>query len=150
MTLQPQSEHSHGWSDKDFDILFTKDKPVIFAFHGYPLLIHRLTYRRTNHDNIHVRGYKGEGTTTTPFEMVVMIVAIGAIASVLRARYGVTRDKHGNEYRVDDGAARIENKMLADEVRMLKERIQVLERLATDDVSGQRLDREIDKLRDRT
>ncbi len=72
MTLQPQSEHPHGWNDRDFDILFTKDKPVIFAFHGYPLLIHRLTYRRTNHDNIHVRGYKGEGTTTTPFDMVVM------------------------------------------------------------------------------
>lgn len=72
MALQPQSEHPHGWNDKDFDIVFTKDKPVIFAFHGYPLLIHRLTYRRTNHDNIHVRGYKGEGTTTTPFDMVVM------------------------------------------------------------------------------
>ncbi len=72
MALQPASEHPHGWNDKDFDILFTKDKPVIFAFHGYPLLIHRLTYRRTNHDNIHVRGYKGEGTTTTPFDMVVI------------------------------------------------------------------------------
>jgi len=72
MALQPKSEHPHGWNDKDFDILFTKDKPVIFAFHGYPLLIHRLTYRRTNHNNIHVRGYKGEGTTTTPFDMVVM------------------------------------------------------------------------------
>jgi xylulose-5-phosphate/fructose-6-phosphate phosphoketolase len=71
MTLQPQSEHPHGLSDKDFDILFTKDKPVIFAFHGYPWLIHRLTYRRTNHDNLHVRGYKEEGTTTTPFDMVV-------------------------------------------------------------------------------
>ncbi len=72
MTLQPQSEHPHGLSDADFDTLFTKDKPIIFAFHGYPLLIHRLTYRRTNHDNLHVRGYKGEGTTTTPFDMVVM------------------------------------------------------------------------------
>jgi xylulose-5-phosphate/fructose-6-phosphate phosphoketolase len=72
MTLQPKNEHPHGLSDKDFDILFTKDKPVIFAYHGYPLLIHRLTYRRTNHDNIHVRGYKEEGTTTTPFDMVVM------------------------------------------------------------------------------
>ncbi|MBE9096480.1 phosphoketolase [Tychonema sp. LEGE 07203] len=72
MTLQPTSEHPHGLSDRDFDALFTKDKPVIFAFHGYPWLIHRLTYRRTNHPNIHVRGYKEEGTTTTPFDMVVM------------------------------------------------------------------------------
>ena len=72
MTLQPQSEHPHGLSDKDFDMMFTKDKPIIFAFHGYPWLIHRLTYRRTNHDNLHVRGYKEEGTTTTPFDMVVM------------------------------------------------------------------------------
>ncbi|MES1216995.1 MAG: phosphoketolase family protein [Bacteroidota bacterium] len=72
MTLQPESEHPHGLSDRDFDILFTKNKPVIFAFHGYPLLIHRLTYRRTNHINLHVRGYKGEGTTTTPFDMVVL------------------------------------------------------------------------------
>ena len=72
MTLQPQSEHPHGLSDKDFDVLFTKDKPIIFAFHGYPLLIHRLTYRRTNHDNMHVRGFKEEGTTTTPFDMAVL------------------------------------------------------------------------------
>jgi xylulose-5-phosphate/fructose-6-phosphate phosphoketolase len=72
MTLQSPSEHSHGLSDKDFDALFTKDKPVIFAYHGYPWLIHRLTYRRTNHHNIHVRGYKEEGTTTTPFDMTVM------------------------------------------------------------------------------
>ncbi|MEG4809808.1 phosphoketolase family protein [Microcoleus sp. F8-D3] len=72
MTLQPTSEHPHGLSDKEFDTLFTKDKPVIFAFHGYPWLIHRLTYRRTNHPNIHVRGYKEEGTTTTPFDMVVI------------------------------------------------------------------------------
>lgn len=72
MTLQPTSEHPHGLSDRDFDALFTKDKPVIFVFHGYPWLIHRLTYRRTNHSNIHVRGYKEEGTTTTPFDMVVM------------------------------------------------------------------------------
>ena len=72
MTLEPQSEHPHGLSDKDFDSLFTTDKPVIFAYHGYPWLIHRLTYRRTNHHNIHVRGYKEEGSTTTPFDMVVM------------------------------------------------------------------------------
>jgi xylulose-5-phosphate/fructose-6-phosphate phosphoketolase len=72
MKLQPQSEHPHGLSDTDFDALFTKDKPVIFAFHAYPWLIHRLTYRRTNHDNIHVRGYKEEGTITTPFDMTVL------------------------------------------------------------------------------
>jgi xylulose-5-phosphate/fructose-6-phosphate phosphoketolase len=72
MKLQPQSEHPHGLSDKEFDILFTRDKPIIFAYHGYPLLIHRLTYRRTNHRNLHVRGYKEEGTTTTPFDMVVL------------------------------------------------------------------------------
>jgi xylulose-5-phosphate/fructose-6-phosphate phosphoketolase len=72
MKLQPTKEHPHGLSDEDFDALFTADKPVIFAFHGYPWLIHRLTYRRTNHDNIHVRGYKEEGTTTTPFDMVVL------------------------------------------------------------------------------
>jgi xylulose-5-phosphate/fructose-6-phosphate phosphoketolase len=72
MTLQPQSEHPHGLNDKDFDVLFTQDKPIIFAFHGYPWLIHRLTYRRTNHKNLHVRGYKEEGTTTTPFDMVVL------------------------------------------------------------------------------
>ena len=72
MRLQPPSEHPHGLSDKEFDVLFTTDKPIIFAFHGYPLLIHRLTYRRTNHPNLHVRGYKEEGTTTTPFDMVVL------------------------------------------------------------------------------
>ena len=71
MKLQPSSEHPHGLSDRDFDVLFTKDKPIIFAFHGYPWLIHRLTYRRTNHGNLHVRGYKEEGTTTTPFDMTV-------------------------------------------------------------------------------
>jgi xylulose-5-phosphate/fructose-6-phosphate phosphoketolase len=71
MTLQPHGEHSHGLTDRDFDALFTTGKPVIFAHHGYPWLIHRLTYRRTNHHNIHVRGYKEEGTTTTPFDMVV-------------------------------------------------------------------------------
>ncbi|MHB8580831.1 MAG: phosphoketolase family protein [Ignavibacteriaceae bacterium] len=72
MTLQPKSEHPHGLSDKDFDTLFTKDKHVIFAFHGYPLLIHSLTYRRSNQKRFHVRGYKEEGTTTTPFDMVVL------------------------------------------------------------------------------
>ena len=72
MTLQPKSEHPHGLSEKDFDTIFTTDKPILFAFHGYPWLIHRLTYRQTNHDNLHVRGYKEEGTTTTPFDMVVL------------------------------------------------------------------------------
>ena len=72
MTLQPREEHPHGLSDKDFDTLFTTDKPIIFAYHGYPYLIHRLSYRRTNHRNLHVRGYKEEGTTTTPFDMAVL------------------------------------------------------------------------------
>jgi xylulose-5-phosphate/fructose-6-phosphate phosphoketolase len=72
MKLQPASEHPHGLSDQDFDSLFTRDKPIIFAFHGYPWLIHRLTYRRTNHANLHVRGYMEEGTTTTPFDMVML------------------------------------------------------------------------------
>jgi xylulose-5-phosphate/fructose-6-phosphate phosphoketolase len=72
MRLEPDTEHPHGLSDRDFDALFTPDKPVIFAYHGYPSLIHRLTYRRTNHHNIHVRGYKEEGTTTTPFDMVIL------------------------------------------------------------------------------
>ena len=72
MSLQPPGEHPHGLSDKDFDLLFTKDKPIIFAYHGYPWLIHRLTYRRTNHGGLHVRGYKEEGTTTTPFDMAVV------------------------------------------------------------------------------
>jgi xylulose-5-phosphate/fructose-6-phosphate phosphoketolase len=72
MKLQPSTEHPHGLNDHDFDLLFTKGKPVIFAFHGYPWLIHRLTYKRTNHDNIHVRGYKEEGTITTPFDMTVL------------------------------------------------------------------------------
>jgi xylulose-5-phosphate/fructose-6-phosphate phosphoketolase len=71
MTLQPSTEHPHGLSDAEFDSIFTTDRPVIFAYHGYPWLIHRLTYRRTNHDNLHVRGYKEEGTTTTPFDMTV-------------------------------------------------------------------------------
>ncbi len=72
MKLQPASEHPHGLPDQDFDTLFTVDKPVIFAFHGYPSLIHRLTYRRANHGNMHVHGYKEEGTTTTPFDMCVL------------------------------------------------------------------------------
>jgi xylulose-5-phosphate/fructose-6-phosphate phosphoketolase len=72
MTLQSPSQHPHGLSDADFDVLFTTDKPIVFAFHGYPSLIHRLAYRRTNYRNLHVRGYQEEGTTTTPFDMVVL------------------------------------------------------------------------------
>ena len=72
MTLQPPSQHPHGLPDSEFDSIFTTNKPIVFAFHGYPWLIHRLTYRRTNHDNMHVRGYKEEGTTTTPFDMTVL------------------------------------------------------------------------------
>ena len=72
MKLQPASKHPHGLGDHDYDAIFTTDKPVIFAFHGYPWLIHRLTYRRVGHENLHVRGYKEEGTTTTPFDMAVL------------------------------------------------------------------------------
>ena len=72
MALQPPTEHPHGLSDRDFDSIFTGDRPIIFAYHGYPWLIHRLTYRRTNHPNLHVRGFKEEGTTTTPFDMCVL------------------------------------------------------------------------------
>jgi len=72
MRLQPESEHPHGLSDREFDTLFTTDRPILFAYHGYPWLIHRLTYRRANHHNLHVRGYKEEGTTTTPFDMVML------------------------------------------------------------------------------
>ena len=72
MRLQSASEHPHGLGDSEFDVLFTAERPVIFAYHGYPWLIHRLTYRRKGHSNIHVRGYKEEGTTTTPFDMVML------------------------------------------------------------------------------
>lgn len=109
MVLQPQSEHPHGLDDRAFDAMFTADKPVIFAFHGYPALIHRLTYRRANHANIHVRGYKERGTTTTPFDMVVLNdldryrLALDAIERVPRladrvpaetARYWTTMERH--------------------------------------------------------
>lgn len=109
MVLEPQSEHPHGLSDEDFEELFTADKPVIFAFHGYPALIHKLTYRRRNHDNIHVRGYREEGTTTTPFDMVVLNnldryqLALDAISRVPRLkdrvsaetqRYWATMERH--------------------------------------------------------
>ena len=109
MVLQPQAEHPHGLEDHEFDALFTNDKPVIFAFHGYPAMIHKLTYRRHNHDNIHVRGYKEEGTTTTPFDMVVLNnldryqLALDAIKRIPRfsnkveqetARYWTTMQRH--------------------------------------------------------
>ncbi len=109
MVLQPQSEHPHGLGDEDFDALFTKNKPVIFAFHAYPTMIHKLTYRRHNHDNIHVRGYKEEGTTTTPFDMVVLNnldrfqLALDAIKRIPRfadqvgtatARYWTSMERH--------------------------------------------------------
>ena len=109
MVLQPQSEHPHGLEDHDFDALFTTDKPVIFAFHGYPAVIHKLTYRRRNHDNIHVRGYKEKGTTTTAFDMVVLNnldryqLALDAIRRIPRlsdqvakatARYWATMERH--------------------------------------------------------
>jgi xylulose-5-phosphate/fructose-6-phosphate phosphoketolase len=109
MVLQPQSEHPHGLEDQEFDALFTKDRPVIFAYHGYPAMIHKLTYRRHNHDNIHVRGYKEEGTTTTPFDMVVLNnldryqLALDAIRRIPRlsdqveratARYWTAMERH--------------------------------------------------------
>jgi len=72
MKLEPNTQHPHGLSDQDFDALFTKDKPIIFAFHGYPSLVHWLTYRRNNHENMHVHGYKEEGTITTYFDMTVL------------------------------------------------------------------------------
>jgi xylulose-5-phosphate/fructose-6-phosphate phosphoketolase len=72
MTLQPPREHPHGLADAEFDAIFTRDRPIVFAFHGYPWLIHRLTYRRNNHGQLHVRGYKEQGTTTTPFDMTVL------------------------------------------------------------------------------
>ncbi|MDW5317507.1 phosphoketolase family protein [Rhizobium sp. PL01] len=109
MVLQPQTEHPHGLEDHEFDALFTADKPIIFAFHGYPALIHKLTYRRNNHRNIHVRGYKEEGTTTTPFDMTVLNnldryqLALDAIERIPRlhdrvvheqARYWATMERH--------------------------------------------------------
>jgi xylulose-5-phosphate/fructose-6-phosphate phosphoketolase len=98
MTLQPQHEHPHGLDDDAFDVLFTRDRPIVFAFHGYPWLIHRLTYRRTNHGNLHVRGFKEEGTTTTPFDMTVLNdvdrfhLALDVIERVPRLRGSATAD----------------------------------------------------------
>ncbi len=109
MRLQPAAEHPHGMSDAEFNALFTTDRPVIFAYHGYPWLIHRLTYRRDGHRNIHVRGYKEEGTTTTPFDMVVMndldrfhlvmdvidrVPGLGNSAAWLRQQMTDTRARH--------------------------------------------------------
>ncbi len=109
MVLQPSSEHPHGLEDDEFDAMFTHDKPVIFAFHGYPAMIHKLTYRRHNHGNIHVRGYKEEGTTTTPFDMVVLndldrfrltldaierIPRLAAHVEIARDRYWATMQRH--------------------------------------------------------
>ena len=109
MVLQPEAEHPHGLNDHAFDALFTTDKPVIFAFHGYPAMIHKLTYRRANHANLHVRGYVGEGTTTTPFDMVVLNhldrfqLALDAITRTPRlrdrvetetARYWTSMERH--------------------------------------------------------
>ena len=117
LALQPPTEHPHGLSDRGFDALFTIDRPVIFAFHGYPALVHKLTYRRHNHDNIHVRGFKGEGTTTTPFDMAVLNnldryqLALDAIRRIPRysdrvdaetARYWTTMQRH-NAYIAEYG-----------------------------------------------
>jgi xylulose-5-phosphate/fructose-6-phosphate phosphoketolase len=116
MTLQSQEEHPHGLSDRDFDTLFTTDKPIVFAYHGYPWLIHRLTYRRTNHKNLHVRGYKEEGTTTTPFDMAVLndldrfhlvmdvidrVPKLGYRAAGLRQRMRDKRIEHGQYIRAN-------------------------------------------------
>jgi xylulose-5-phosphate/fructose-6-phosphate phosphoketolase len=109
MRLQPPPEHPHGLPDAEFDALFTPDRPIVFAYHGYPWLIHRLTYRRTNHDNLHVRGYKEEGTTTTPFDMVMLndldrfhlvmdvidrVPTLGSRAARLRQRMADERLRH--------------------------------------------------------
>jgi xylulose-5-phosphate/fructose-6-phosphate phosphoketolase len=117
MTLQPKEEHPHGLSDRDFDTLFTTDRPVIFVYHGYPWLIHRLTYRRANHRNLHVRGYKEEGATTTPFDMAVRndldrfhlvadvvdrVPGLGASAAYLKQAMHYKRIEH-REYIVRHG-----------------------------------------------
>jgi xylulose-5-phosphate/fructose-6-phosphate phosphoketolase len=109
MRLQPSSEHPHGLPDREFDTIFTRDRPIIFAYHGYPWLIHRLTYRRTNHPSLHVRGYKEEGTTTTPFDMAMLndldryhlvmdvidrVPGLGERAATLRQRMADTRLRH--------------------------------------------------------
>ncbi|RUY86562.1 phosphoketolase, partial [Mesorhizobium sp. M7A.F.Ca.CA.001.12.2.1] len=104
MTLQSNTEHPHGLPDGDFDALFTKTRPVIFAYHGYPYLIHRLTYRRANHDNMHVHGFREEGTTTTPFDMVVLneldryhlaLAAIERVPGLAERAEGLAGELHG-------------------------------------------------------
>jgi xylulose-5-phosphate/fructose-6-phosphate phosphoketolase len=105
MTLQPASEHPHGLPDEEFDALFTRDRPIVFAFHGYPSLVHRLAYRRTNHRNLHVRGFKEEGTTTTPFDMVVLNdldrfhLALDVLARVPRLRGDAAADAAAAAFR---------------------------------------------------
>ena len=105
MKLQPASEHPHGLSDRDFDALFTKDKPIIFAFHGYPWLIHRLTYRRTNHKNLHVRGYKEKGNINTPLDLAIrnqidrFSIAIDVIDRVPRLQ--IAAQNYAYEHGVD-------------------------------------------------
>jgi xylulose-5-phosphate/fructose-6-phosphate phosphoketolase len=108
MRLQPPSEHPHGMSDPEFDALFTDDRPVIFAYHGYPLLIHRLTYRRTNHHNLHVRGYKEEGTTTTPFDMVMLNDL---------DRFGLVKDVIDRVPGLGEQAAELRQEMLDERLR---------------------------------
>jgi xylulose-5-phosphate/fructose-6-phosphate phosphoketolase len=117
MRLQAAAEHPHGMSDAEYDALFTPDKPVIFAYHGYPTLIHRLTYRRTGHHNLHVRGYKEEGTTTTPFDMLVLndmdrfhlvmdvidrVPGLGPRAALLRQQMTDARTRH-REWIIEHG-----------------------------------------------
>jgi xylulose-5-phosphate/fructose-6-phosphate phosphoketolase len=104
MRLQPETEHPHGLSDHEFDSLFTADRPVVFAYHGYPWLIHRLTYRRANHANLHVRGYKEEGTTTTPFDMVMLndLDRFHLVVDVLDRVPGLaTREAHLRQEMID-------------------------------------------------
>ena len=118
MRLQPDTEHPHGLSDHEYDAFFTTDRPTIFAYHGYPWLIHRLTYRRANHEHLHVRGYKEEGTTTTPFDMVVRndidrfhlvmdvidrVPGLARKAAVVRQKMVDLRTKH-RAYVVEHGA----------------------------------------------
>ena len=107
MVLQPPREHPHGLSDAAFEALFTKDKPIIFNFHGYPWLIHRLTYRRPNHDNLHVRGYKEEGTTTTPFDMCVLnqIDRFNLVKDVIERVPGLAERASGVVKRMDEKLA---------------------------------------------
>ncbi len=113
MTLQSPSQHPHGLSDRDFDSLFTRERPVIFAYHGYPYLIHRLTYRRTNHDQIHVHGFQEKGTTTTPFDMAVMNeldrfhLAIAALDRLPKLSLDATRAKQQFRHKLIEHARHV-------------------------------------------